>query len=371
MNKIPVPAKYLPAVVLAVVLAAVLLGISYIGTSSSTNMLSRGSVSVTTAPISMINKPLEITLPGSVQSRQAVIISAEIPGCISELNAKEGELVKAGQQLVHIDGAGEQVIVDAPAGTSVSPNADAQANYDKLAREYERYQKLYQVGGIARKQFEEMTARLQAARDALQIGSVPGSSSQSQQAGSANLTAPISGKVTGLSATVGQTVQPGQQLMVLDTGGDVRGVVHLEQKDLYLIQAGTPVEIFLENSGQQSIPGQVEAIYPEAGTGTPSFLAHIRIDNANGLLTPGMAVTAHLKTGQSTPVRAVPNSAIIQDQENTYLYLVIDDKIVKQQVTVGAIIGAATEITSALPEQAIVIISGMQNLKEGDVVPLP
>jgi hypothetical protein len=51
--------------------------------------------------------------------------------------------------------------------------------------------------------------------------------------------------------------------------------------------------------------------------------------------------------------------------------LVIDGKIVKQQVTVGAIIGNATEITSALPEQTTVIASGMQNLKEGDVVPLP
>jgi hypothetical protein len=59
MNKIPVPAKYLPAIVLAVVLAAVLLGISYVGPSSSIHMLSRSSVSVTTAPVSIINKPVD------------------------------------------------------------------------------------------------------------------------------------------------------------------------------------------------------------------------------------------------------------------------------------------------------------------------
>ena len=370
MNKIPVPAKYLPAILLAVVLIVGLLGISYFGTFSSTTM-TRSPVSVTTTPISMISKPVEIVLSGSIQSRQAVIISAEIPGRISELNAKEGELVKAGQQLVHIDGSGEQVVVDAPASTSAVQNSDLQANYDKLAREYERYQKLYQVGGIARKQFEEMTARLQAAREALQTGSAPGSSSQAQQTGAANLTAPISGKVTGLSAAIGKTVQPGQQLMIIDTGGDVRAIVHLEQKDLYLIQAGTPVEIIVEDSGKHSLTGQVEAIYPEAGSSTPLFFGHIRVDNSNGLLKPGMPITAHIKTDQSTPVRAIPSSAILQEQENTYIYLVIDGKIVKQQVTVGVIIGDLIEIIDNLPEQTIVIASGMQNVKEGDVVPQP
>ncbi len=370
MNKIPVPAKYLPALI-AVILVAGLLGISCFGTFSSTNVLSQGSLSVTTAPVSVINKPVEIILPGSIQSRQAVIISAEIPGRISELHAKEGELVQAGQQLVHIDGSGEQVVIDAPINSSANQNSDLQANYDKLLREYERYQKLYQVGGIARKQLEDVSARLQAAREAMQNGSDSGSSRQARQAGSADLTAPISGKVTGLSAAVGKTVQPGQQLMVIDTGGDVRAIVHIEQKDLYLIQAGTPAEIILDGLNQQSRTGQVEAIYPEAGTSAPAFLTHIRVDNTNGLLKPDMAITVHLRTSQSIPVRAVPRSAILNDQESNYLYLVIDNKVVKHKVNLGVIIGDFIEITSPLPEQAIVITSGTNNVNEGDALPVP
>lgn len=379
MNKISVPNKFIPAILAALVLAAGLGGIVYFKLFPFGQAVPQGPVTVTAAPIGTINKAEEIVLPGSVQSRQAVIISAEISGQLSELSVAEGQLVKAGQLLAHIEGSSESAGTE-PANTvppipNESTQQQAQANYDKLEKEYERYQKLYQVGGIARKQFEDVAARLQAAREALSssIGSpdaVPAGSSSVRQPSSANLTAPSSGKVTGLSVANGKTVQAGQQLMVLDNGGDVRVVVHLEQKDLYLVYAGTPVEIFVAGSENQPLTGQVEAIYPEGGTDKPLFLAHIRVDNSNGLLKSEIPVQVHLKTGQSVAVRAVPRSAVIHEQELNYLYLAIDGKAVKQQVTTGVTINDFVEITSSLPEQALVITKGITNLKDGDELTL-
>lgn len=374
MNKILVSAKskYLPIIFFAIILVAGLLGIAYFTKLSSSDLLSHGAVRVTTASVSTINKPLEIVLPGLVQSRQAIIISAEIPGRISELNAKEGETVKAGQQLVLIDGSGEQIIVEAPSNALENQGSDLQANYDRLLKEYDRYQKLYQVGGIARKQFEDVSARLQAAREAIQSGSYSSANNnQSRPIGSATLTAPISGKVSGLAVAVGKKVQPGHQLMVLDTGGDVRVVVHLAQKDLYLIKAGTAAEITIEGSNEEPLLGQVEAIYPETGADKPTFLTHIRVNNTNSLLKPEMPVGVHLKTEQATPVHAVPRSAVIKEHEGNYLFFISDNKVVKQQITLGTTIDDLIEITSKIPEHAIVITHGMNSLKDGDTLTMP
>ena len=372
MNKIPIPAKFIPAILITVMLVAGLLGIRYFTSFSFGQVVPQQEpVTVTTAPVSLINKEVEIVLPGSVQSRQAVIISAEISGNLSEVNVTEGQLVQAGQFLAHIEGSAasaSETVTPMPSSQSEDTRQQAQANYDQLVKEYDRYQKLYQVGGIARRQFEDVAARLQAAREALSTTQDTASPSGSaRQSSSANLTAPTSGKVTGLSTAIGKTVQAGQQLMVLDTGGDVRVVAHLEQKDLYLVSAGTLVEILVNGSANQSLSGQVEAIYPEAGTDKPLFLAHIRVDNTNGIFKAEQPVEVHLKTSQSVPVRAVPLSAIFQEQDLNYLYLAVDGKAVRQQVNVGATIGDFIEITSALPEQAFVVInSGINSLKDGD-----
>ncbi|WP_169717800.1 Multidrug resistance protein MdtA [Sporomusa silvacetica DSM 10669] len=380
MNKIIIPAKFIPAILITVVLIAGLLGVRYFGLFSYGHVVpQQGPATVTTAPVSIINKEVAIILPGSVQSRQAVIISAEISGHLSDVNVTEGQLVQAGQLLAHIEGSAASAGIETatnpiPASQNEGSRQQAQTNYDNLAKEYDRYNKLYQVGGIARRQFEDVSARLQAAREALsstQDTASPNSSSSTRQPSSANLTAPISGKVTGLAAASGKTVQTGQQLMVLDTGGDVRVVVHLEQKDLYLVSSGTLAEIVVNDSAPQSLTGQVEAIYPAVGTDTPLFIAHIRVENTNGLLKAELPVQVHLKTGNSVPVRAVPLSAVFQDQELNYLYLAIDGKAVRQQVDVGATINDFVEITSSLPEQALIITSGINNLKDGDVIALP
>ncbi|SDF00430.1 efflux RND transporter periplasmic adaptor subunit [Sporomusa acidovorans] len=380
MQKLQIPTKFRPAILLIIMILVVGLFIVSHNGFGFVQGFSPKTVSVTTAPVSMINKPVDIIVPGSVQSRQAVIVSAEIAGKISELNIAEGQTVNAGQLLVHIEGSGGQTIAESPISPTLGQSGDsqqqAQANYDKILKEYERYEKLYQVGGIARKQFENVAARLQAARQALDSAAgteetaSAGSaiSTPARQPGFANITAPISGKVTGLAAAAGNTVQAGQRLMVLDTGGELRVAIHLDQKDLYLIQTGTQAEIVGDDSPNQPVIGQVEAIYPEVGTGTPTFLAHIRLENNNGLLKQDIPVKVHLKTGQTIPAYAVPTAALFQDQAVNYVYLAVDGKIMRQQVDVGITLDNLTEITSPLPEQAVIVTSGINNVKDGDTL---
>ncbi|WP_371381379.1 efflux RND transporter periplasmic adaptor subunit [Sporomusa aerivorans] len=371
--------KFVPAILIIAVLAVVLWGVVRTSHFPAGQGLSQPSAGVTVAPVSRLSKPLEIILAGSIQSRQAVSISAPLAGRVSAVSITEGQMVNAGQSLLHIEGTPGAANAGAADNLAVQSNGEttrqAQMSYDNLVKEYERYQKLYQIGAIARRQLEETGARLQAAKDALNAApdSFPaGSGNAARQPSSATLIAPSSGKITGLAAADGTTVQAGQQLMVLDNGGEVRAVVHLEQKDLYLIQAGTPAEIVPDSpSGQTPVAGQVEAIYPEVGTSSNNlFLTHIRTDNATGLLKPETPVTVHIKTSQMITVPAVPQAAILEEQGNKYLYLAVNNQAIRQQVTVGAAIGDFVEITSALPEEALIIITGTENLKDGSTIAL-
>lgn len=163
-------------------------------------------------------------------------------------------------------------------------------------------------------------------------------------------------------------MQAGQQLLSLGSGQEVEAVAQLDQSDLYLVQLGTPAVI---EAAQQIIAGQVSRIYPQvAANQISSFLAHIKLtNNPAGLLQAGMPVNIRIDTGKSVPVPAVPTASVLQDdQGRNFIYLTANGKALIQQVNIGETIGDFTEITSNLPQQSMVIISNIDDIKDGDAI---
>lgn len=362
MKKLPLKSPA-TAILLAAVILAALLATGRLGPSSFIAM-PRGPAKVTVAPVSLMDKETSLALAGAVEDRKATVITAQIGGRISEVYVGEGQAVKAGQPLAKIEGTGET----AAAPVAQASPAGSQAAYENALKDYNRYQKLYEQGAVARRQLEAAAARLQAARDALTAAPAGGSAGPG---GPAELTALQAGMVTGLTAAVGKTVQTGQQLMVLQqNAGEVRVVSHLAQKDLYLVRPGTPAKVSVAGAPDRTFTGRVEGIYPEAGVSPPTFRVHIQVEGAAGLLKPGMAAAVSLGTGQGAIVRAVPASAIVREQGQSYLFLAIDGKAVRQQVTTGAVSGDYIEITSDLSLGTLVVTGGGAGLKDGDPLEL-
>ena len=322
---------------------------------------SQTPVNLTVIPLGTINKPIQITRTGSLESAAAVPIHAAFSGHPSEIYVTEGQAVKAGQPLLKL-----QPSVSAAATQQAAvPSQQLQANYDNALKEYERYQKLYEIGAIPRRQMESITAKLQEAKERLAAGT---QSAGSSITGPATLTAPIDGIVTGLAATPAKEVQAGQLLLSLGSGQELGAVVQLEQKDLYLVQLGTPVII---EAAQQTIVGQVSSIYPQVeAKQNPVFLAHIKLaSKPAAALKAGMSATIHINTGETAVVPAVPTASILQDsQGQTYIYLAVNGKAVLQQVSVGKTMGDFTEITSSLPAESLIITSSLDGLRDGDTI---
>ncbi len=314
--------------------------------------ITRPPVSLTAAPVSTINKPIYLVRPGTAGNPAIAPILAEVSGYLSELYVTEGQTVKAGQPLLKIQAAetaGDQAVQ----GT--------QSNYEQALQEFNRDQKLYEIGAIPKRQLEAATAKLQQAKAGLTT------QQNTVTAAGATLNAPASGIVTGLPAP-GKTVQAGQQLLVLGSGQEVEIIVQLSQNDLYLVHLGTPVTV---EAGQQSVPGQVSRIYPQITENQiPAFLAHIALTPPPaGLLKSGMSVTVRIDTGNTATVPAVPSSAIFQDdQGQSFIYLAVNGKAIRQQITPGVISGDTTEISAALPPESMIITTRINEIKDGEAI---
>ena len=337
------------------------------------HIVSRPPVNVTAVPIGTMNKPVPIVGTGSIESPTNLPITSEFSGRISEVYVIEGQSVKAGQPLVKLLGSSEPAPneTSTPANQNAAPNPQSQSSYDNALKEYNRDQKLYEQGAIPRRQAESSAARLQALQENVtstqDTAPAPKSTTTAMSNGSATISAPSNGIVTGLSAAVDKAVQTGQQLMVLESG-EVQVVIPIEQQDLYLVQLGTPATI--EVSGQAML-GQVVSIYPELGVNNmPSFRTHIKVTNdTGGLLKKGMSANVHINTGKSATVLAIPPAAIFQDNQGlNYIYLAVNGKAIRQQINVGETIGDFIEITATLPEKAMLITSSVNDMKDGDPI---
>ncbi|SMD14707.1 efflux RND transporter periplasmic adaptor subunit [Sporomusa malonica] len=320
----------------------------------------RTPISITAVPVGAINKPIQLVRTGSVESSTVVPINAEFSGQLSELYVTAGQAVKAGQPLLKLQVTSEPTVNQT--------SQQAQANYDNALKEFNRYQKLFEIGGISKRQLDSATTQLQAAKDSLSNTQQTISAANATINGTATITAPINGIVTGLSVAPGKTVQAGQQLLSLGSGQEVEVVVRLDQNDLYLVHLGTPAAL---EAAQQTIVGQVSSIYPQIDASqSPSFLAHIKlITNPAGLLKSGMSINVHIDTGTSAMVPAVPSASISQDnQGRAFIYLATNGKAMLHQITTGEAIGDLTEITSNLPQQSMVITNNTKDLRNGDAI---
>ncbi len=334
-------------------------------------------VNVTAVPVTTVNKPICVARAGSISKAVSVPVNAEYSGRLNEIYVTEGESVKAGQALFKLD-----VTPAAPADNTASPavtiNRSSRAprevpgNYVDALKEYNRCKKLYELGAIPRRQFEDASARLQEAQKGLYSGgsdiSVPEENAPATVSGPVTISAPVDGIVTGLAAASGKMVQAGQQLMALGSGQELDAVIRLEQSELYLVPLGAPVIIQVSSQG---FMGKVSSVYPEIQENQiPSFVAHIKLTNtADGLLQSGMSANLQIDSGKSVAVPAVPKIAVFQDEQGVnFIYVAADGRAVRQQINVGEAIGDFVEITSNVPRETMVITDNFDEIKNGEAI---
>ena len=337
----------------------------------ATRITPNKTISAKVTSLATTNKPVQILRTGVIESPKSAPVQAEFSGTITQVYVTEGQVVKADQPLVQITrfGTSSGSTADLPLSSSSSViSPQSQINYENALRDYNRFQKLYEQGAIAKRQLDTAEIRLQAATDLLATSapSQPIANNGYQSSTTPiTLTALTPGTVSGLSAMVGKTVAVGQQLLVVAVG-EIQAVIHVDQKDLYLLHAGTQATI--ENTGHKVL-GQVGSIFPEIDVNNvSSFRTHISIPtNTDGFLKAGMPVNVMINTGKSVPVPTLPISALSQSPEGTfYIYLFDNGKALRQEITTGEKIDDSIEITSPLPDHALIITSNINLINPGD-----
>lgn len=316
--------------------------------------------------------PITAELGGRTTAFETSEVRPQVTGLIRKRLFTEGAYVRAGQPLYQIDASLYQANVQQAEANLASARARAGAAAEKVRRlkplaemqavAEQDYTDAVADAGIARAAVAQSQAALETARITLRYASI---------------TAPISGRIGRSIATPGALVSASQAepLAVIQQLDPI--YVDIQQSSAELtrlrqdlarggVTAGdTSVRLKLEDGSLYGPVGQVQFSDVTVNENTGTVALRARFPNPNGLLLPGMFVTALLDQAITPNAILVPQPAVLRDFDGSAYVMLVgkDNKAERRKIVTDRTVTGQWVIKEGLKSGDKVITQGLNNLK--------
>jgi membrane fusion protein (multidrug efflux system) len=248
---------------------------------------------------------------GSVAAGRGVTISAEVPGVVRAIRFDSGAKVRAGQVLVELDASVERAQL-----------SSLQARRDLASTSATRSRRLEASGAATKAQLDADEAQLKTvSADAQALAA---------QIDKKAIRAPFGGKLGIRSVNLGQYLNPGTPITVLESTDAVYIDFTVPQQQVARVPVGTAVRIALPGTQPpRTLTGKVAAVDPNADPVTRAVKLRASIDEGGGdtaELRPGMFVNVSVVLPDRASVVFVPATAILRAPYGNSVYVVEDRK---------------------------------------------
>ena len=245
----------------------------------------------------------ELSAVGSVAAARGVTISNEIPGVVKAIRFESGAVVKAGQVLVELDSSVE-----------LAQLASAQARLQLATTTGARTKRLLEGGAATQVQLEGDEAQQRtAAADVTALRA---------QISKKTVRAPFAGRLGIRSINLGQYLNPGTPITVLESLGSLYVDFSLPQQLLGQAVVGTPVRVVIAAAKGEALEGKVAAVDPTIDAGTRTIKLRATVDNASERLRPGMFANVSVVLPKQEPVVTVPAMSVVRAPFGDSVYVV-------------------------------------------------
>lgn len=309
--------------------------------------------------------PLTLPVAGPIQAVNTAMVKARVGGELQGLSVREGDLVRAGQVLGHI----EPTEFDARLRQARQQAQAAKAQVDIAQRTHANNQALVAQGFISGTALAASQANLAAAQ-ATYNAATAASEVAAKSLGDTVLRAPIGGQIAQRLAQPGERVGIDARIVEIVDLRQVEVEVALPAADALQVKPGQRASLQV-NGSNAPFNARVVRINPSATAGSRAVLVYLAID-PGAALRQGLYVQGSLVVGQLA-ANVVPLTAVRTDQPQPYLQLVQDGQVRHAQVTPGArseVDGQTLVAVTGVPAGATVLAGSVGVLRPGTPVRL-
>jgi len=287
-------------------------------------------IPVLVAEVGQRDVPLYLDGLGTVQASATVTVKPQVDGMLTEVRFHEGQDVRAGDVLAHIDPRTYQAAVD----QAVAKKAQDQANLANARVDLARYTKLAATAYTSAQQADTqkaMVAQLEAqiAQDQAQIDTARAQLSYT------TITSPIDGRAGIRQVDQGNLVHATDTtgIVVITTLRPIAVLFTLPQQQLAAVvaaQAQGEAEVLAlpQGGAEDAAPidrGTLAVLDNQVDATTGTIKLKAMFPNDRLLLWPGAFVTVRLKVETRHDAIVVPPAAVQRGPAGPYVYVVNDD----------------------------------------------
>lgn len=327
-------------------------------------------------------RPVTIYLEatGNTAAVNSTNLVARVPGFVTSINYKDGDLVKKGTVLFTIEPESYELKYK----QSQAAEAAAAATVKQTQADYERQVDLQARGTASKATLDTSTANRDTAQANYQQAQVNTKLADINY-GYTSVTAPFDGIVTARTVSVGEYVGANSQPTVLATivqHDPIYVNFSVSERDLLRIREQirargltaedlkkVPVEVGLQTEQGYPHAGRLDYASPTVDASTGTLTARALLENPTRVLLPGLFVRVRVPIEKKDAALLVPDVALGSDQSGRYVYVVNKDNVVEQRIVeVGPLESTMRVINKGLAESDRVIVSGLLRAIPGQKV---
>jgi len=322
--------------------------------------------------------------PGEAFTEKKALIKAEVSGVVKEVKAEEGKRVRTGEVLVVLDEQSSllrlekaeaerlnrlsEMLLENQFGDTERKSPGSMTEELRLSNaEFEKAASRLAMGKIGRAEFDKVRNahevllieagmkkdEIQAAAKGLTQAEVEVAIAR-MEIDKTKVRAPFDGIVTGVKASIGESVSPGQDLFTLVDISEIRVEARVLESEIGRIKSGREANLRFAAYPGRVFRGKVRAVSPVVDPETKTCGAHIVLDNPSGEIKPGMHAEVEIAAEVFRDRLLVPQEAVLV-RGGRKLVFVVGDGLAKWRY-----------IEPGLENECFVEV--LEGVKEGDEI---
>jgi len=328
-----------------------------------------GLVPVVVTPASRADIPMYLNGLGNATAFYTVTVKSRVDGQLMKVDFNEGDLVSKGQVIAEIDPRPFQVQLE----LAKAALARDQALLDNAKVDLERYEVLRKTDAVPKQQLDTQAALVSQYQATIQqdAANIDNANLQLEYA---HVTAPITG-VAGL-----RLVDPGN----IVHAADAAGMVVLTQLQPISVLFTLPedslpqvmrrlranvrlhVDAYNRDNSKKLASGTLMTIDNQIDNTTGTSKLKAVFDNRDNALFPQQFVNVRLLVDSLSSQLVVPNVAIQNGQQGTFVYVVdAGSRVHLKTVQVGVMTETTAQILGGIADGDRVVVDGTDRLIEG------